>query len=289
MLPPLAAETMFHIGSFPITNSYINSTIALVLFIILAYTIKRLTNKNYISEKAPKGFLNLFEVVIEQLLILMDGVTKSRKKSLLLIPIIGTLFLFILVSNWLGLLPGTGSIGIYQMHHGSIELIPLLRPANTDLNMTVAMSVLAVAASHLFGIFAIGFFKYINKYIKFQDIYKAIKTLNPLKILIAFVEFFVGILETVAEAAKVLSLSLRLFGNIFAGEVLLTVIGGLMAYFAPLPFMALEILVGAVQAVVFSMLALVYLTLALDEPHGAHNEEHALEHEQPKKIEIQNS
>lgn len=268
LLPPLAAEKMFSIGNLNITNSYINSTIAVVLFALLAFFVNRGIKKYYEKNNAPKGFLNFFESILDFMLKQMDSVTKNRKKTLQFIPIIGTLFLFILVSNWMGLLPGTGSIGIYQLHEGHTELIPLFRPANTDLNMTIAMAVLAVASSHILGILSIGLFKYINKFLKFGDLFSAIKSLNPVRILTGFVEFFVGILETISEFAKMLSLSLRLFGNIFAGEVLLTVIAGLIAYFAPLPFMALEILVGIVQAVVFSMLALVYLTMATDEPHG---------------------
>lgn len=273
-LPPLAAEQIFAIGSFPVTNSMINAWIALAFFLVFAFFLQKAIRKYYTAGKTPKGLLNFFEATLEFMLSYIDAVTKNRKKSLKLLPIIGTLFLFILVSNWMGLLPGTGSIGRYLIHEGHLQLVPLLRPANTDLNMTIAMALLAVAASHILGIVAIGFFKYANKFLKFGDIYKAIKTANPVKILTAFVEFFVGLLETISEFAKILSLSLRLFGNIFAGEVLLTVIAGLIAYAAPLPFMALEILVGAVQAVVFSMLALVYLTMALEEPHGAH-EEHA--------------
>jgi F-type H+-transporting ATPase subunit a len=281
LLPPIAAEKMFNIGGFSVANSYINSTIALILFVLLAFFVNRAAKKQYVKSGAPKGFLNFVETVIEGMLSTMDGVTKSRKKSLKFLPLIGTFFLFILISNWMGLFPGTGSIGIWQMHHGSVELIPLLRPANTDLNMTLAMALIAVVSSHLIGAFAIGFFKYVNKYIKFLDIYHALKSLNPIKILTAFVEFFVGLLETVAEAAKVMSLSLRLLGNIFAGEVLLTVIASLIAYGAPLPFMALEILVGAVQAVVFSMLALVYLTLATQEPHGHEEHKPSADHVEP--------
>jgi F-type H+-transporting ATPase subunit a len=270
LLPPIAAEKMFEVGGFPITNSYINSTITLVLFVIFAFFIRSAVKKYYTGNRAPRGILNFFESILDFVLNYMDSVTKDRKKTLRFLPVVGTLFFFILISNYMGLLPGTGSIGIYQFHGGHVELIPLFRPANTDLNMTIAMAVLAVASSHILGIFAIGLWKYVNKYIMISKVGAAVKSLNPIKILTAFVEFFVGLLESIAEFAKMLSLSLRLFGNIFAGEVLLTVIGGLLAFGAPLPFMALELLVGAVQAVVFSMLALVYLTLASEAPHGEH-------------------
>jgi F-type H+-transporting ATPase subunit a len=288
LLPPLAAEKIFSVAGFPITNSYINSTIALVFFGIFAFFISRSVKKYYLKNKVPTGVLNFFESLLEFLLKQMDGVTKNRKKTLKFLPIIGTFFFFITISNWMGLLPGTGSIGVYQLHEGHIALIPFLRPANTDLNMTVAMAVFAVASSHVIGVFAIGFFKYLNKYIKLGDIYTSVKTLNPVKILTAFVEFFVGLLETIAEGAKMLSLSLRLFGNIFAGEVLLTVMAGLltgivknvpvlesMPLVLSLPFYGLEIMVGVIQGIVFSMLALVYMTMATDQPHG--NEDHGHE------------
>ncbi len=273
-IPPLAAEQLFTIGSLPVTNSYINSTLALIGFIILAIFLNLGIKKYYKKGLAPKGLLNFFESILSVVLSYIDRVTHDRKKTLKFLPIVGSLFLFILISNWMGLLPGTGTIGIWEMHHGEIELIPLLRPANTDLNMTLSMAVLAVAVSHFLGIITIGFFKYVNRFIKLGDIYKAVKSLKPVNILTAIIEFFVGIIEIFSEIAKMISLSLRLFGNIFAGEVLLTVLAGLIAFAVPLPFMALEILVGFIQAMVFAMLALVYLVMATTEMHGAHEEEH---------------
>lgn len=276
-LPPLAAETIFHIGSFPITNSYINSTLALVVFAIFGYFLNKSVEKTG-SKKAPRGTANFFEGVLEFLMGYLDGVTHDRKKSMKFLPIVGGIFFFILFSNWIGLLPGTGSIGVWQIHEGTRELIPLLRPANTDLNLTLAMAVFAVAASHILGIAAIGFLKYANKFIKLGDIWHAISSGNPTKILVAIIEFFVGLIEIFSEVAKMVSLSLRLFGNIFAGEVLLTVLASLIAgygaFFIPLPFMLLELIVGIVQATVFSMLTLVYLSIATTEIHS-HDEKHA--------------
>jgi len=273
-LPPLAAETMFTVGSLPITNSYINTSIATLLFILAAFFVSRGIKKYYAKSVAPKGFLNFVESIVEVILDYCDQVTRDRKKSLQFMPIAGALFLFILISNWMGLIPGTGSIGVWHLVHGEHELVPLFRPGNTDLNMTVAMAVLAVSSSHLLGIMAIGFFKYANKFIKLGDLWQAVKSLSPVKMLIAFIEFFVGLIEIFSEIAKMVSLSLRLYGNIFAGEVLLTVLASLIAFFVPLPFMALEILVGLIQAVVFSMLTLVYLNMATMEAHGAHDTDH---------------
>lgn len=273
-LPPLAAEPLFHIGSFPVTNAYVNSTIALVILVVLAFFIK-------ISIKEVPGRLqNFVESIFEALLGYFDQVTNDREKSKKFLPFVGTVFLFILISNWLGQLPGTGSIGLWLMHEGHIELIPILRPATSDLNLTIAIAIVSVAASHLLGMFTLGFFTHWNKFIQLGTIWKALKTLSPIKILTALVEFVVGIIELFSEAAKVVSLSLRLFGNIFAGEVLMTVISGLFAYALPLPFIALEFIVGIVQATVFALLTLVYLTVAASAPHGdeGHDEKHAKAH-----------
>ncbi len=219
----------------------------------------------------PQRLQNFSEWVLESMLGFMDQVTKDRKKSLKFFPIVGALFLFILFSNWFSLLPGTGSIGRYIQFHGQTELASLLRPANADLNMTLAMAVLALVTSHVLGIVTIGFFKYANKFIKLGDIVRSFRK-GGVSIMVAFIEFGVGLIEISSEVAKLLSLSLRLFGNIFAGEVLLTVLAGLVAYGLPLPFMLLELVVGIVQALVFSMLTLVYLTMATAdvEVHATH-------------------
>jgi F-type H+-transporting ATPase subunit a len=186
----------------------------------------------------------------------------------------------------MGLLPGTGSIGVWQEHHGSMELIPLFRPANSDLNLTIAMAIVSVVFSHVLGIMTVGFFVHWNRFFQFGSIWNAIKTLKPMNIIVSLVEFVVGLIEFISEIAKVLSLSLRLFGNIFAGEVLITVISSIFAYGMPLPFMTLEIIVGVVQALVFSMLSLVYVTILTDAPHGndeAHEKAH--DHAKQKRVE----
>lgn len=270
-LPPLASEQLFSISGFPIFNTYINSSIVVLGFIVLGFFISRASKNLSAPQNAPTGIINFFESLLEILLGYADQVTHSRAKSIKFLPLVGSLFLFILASNWLGLLPGIGSIGVYQLHNGTVELIPLFRPANTDLNMTLAMAVFGVTATHFLGITAVGFFKYANKFIKLGDVWHGFKSLDPIKIFVAIVEFMVGIIEVFSEVAKMVSLSLRLFGNVFAGEVLLTVIASIIAYFIPVPFLGLELLVGLIQAVVFSMLILVYLTIATTEIHQHHD------------------
>lgn len=277
-LPPLAAEPIFYLGSFAVTNAYINSSIVTVAAVIFGYFIKQAVQRQQ-TAGAPRGLLNFFESTLEFLYKYFDQVTGSRAKSVKFLPLVGTLFFFILVSNWIGILPGIGSIGVFQTHGTGVELVPIFRPATSDLNLTLAMAFSSVAASHFLGIVAIGFFKYANKFIKLGDIWHALKTLSPIKILTALIEFLVGFIEIFSELAKMVSLSLRLFGNIFAGEVLLTVLGSLIAFVVPLPFIALELLVGLIQAGVFTMLVLVYLTVATAEipEHGSKRESANLE------------
>ena len=269
MIPhvPLAPEILFHLAGWPVSNTQINAVIALGIFLVVGWVIR-----SSVKER-PGRFQHAAEMALEALLSFFDQVTKDRKLSRKFFPLVGTLFLFILVSNWMGLLPGTGSLGVWHRVGEERVFFPLLRPANSDLNLTVVMAVVSVLGAHVIGVVTFGFFAHFNKFIQLGGLWRALRSFNPLKILIAIVEFAVGIIEIFSEIAKVASLSLRLFGNIFAGEVLITVIASLAAFFVPLPFMALELIVGVVQATVFSMLALVYLTILSEKPHG-HEEEH---------------
>jgi F-type H+-transporting ATPase subunit a len=129
--------------------------------------------------------------------------------------------------------------------------VPLLRGANADLNTTLALAVIAVIAIQVLGVSAIGAIKYAKKFFNFS---------NP-------INAFVGFLELISEFSKLISFSFRLFGNIFAGEVLLMVIAFLVPYIAPLPFFFLELFVGIVQALVFMMLTLVFIKGATMSEH----------------------
>ncbi len=260
-IPTLAPDVLFHIGGFAITNTIINAWLAIIIFLILGIFIKKSVSLR------PGKLQNACEYYLEALMAYFDQVTGDRKKTLKFLPIVGSVFFFILLSNWLGLLPGTGSI---KLGHSM-----LLRPANTDLNLTVAMALVSVIASHVFGFISVGFFTHLGKFVQIKNFFLSFKK-GPIAVFTAIIEFAVGLIEIVSEAAKVLSLSLRLFGNIFAGEVLISVISGLVAAIVPAPFMLLELLVGLIQAAVFSMLTIVYLTVASNAPHGEEHE--ATEH-----------
>ncbi|EKD32950.1 MAG: hypothetical protein ACD_76C00108G0001 [uncultured bacterium] len=255
---PAAAESIFHIGSMPITNSMINAWIAVVFFVIFGLVMRKR------AEMLPKKLQNAVELILETMINEMDKVTGSRVNTKRFLPIVGSIFFFVLFSNWIGLIPGTGSIGIYEMVHGEVELVPLFRPATSDLNMTLAMSVISLVLWHAFGLVSLGFVSHFSKFFNFRGIVHSIKK-GPMQILTSIVEFFVGLLEVISEVAKALSLSLRLFGNIFAGEVLLTVMLGIFSYVLPVPFMFLELLVGLIQATIFAMLVLAFMTVSTQE------------------------
>src|SRR3989339_333035 len=245
-IPTLAPEVIFKVGEFSITNTMVNVWLAMLIFLVLGFFI---TKNNRLR---PGRLQNACEYFLEIVLGYFDQVTGERKRTIKFLPIVGSIFFFILLSNWLGLLPGTGSI---TLGHNM-----LLRPANTDLNLTVAMALTAVISSHLFGLFTVGIFTHLNKFIQIGTFFKSLRK-GPVAIFTAIIELAVGVIEIVSEMAKVVSLSLRLFGNIFAGEVLITVISSLIGIIVPTPFMLLELLVGIIQASVFAMLALVYLTV----------------------------
>jgi F-type H+-transporting ATPase subunit a len=162
-----------------------------------------------------------------------------------------------------------GTVGFYEMHNGHNTFIPFFRGGTADLNMTLALALFAVVFSHLLGVFTIGAWKHFNKFINIETLLEIPKKFKQDKnvIFINPVKFFVGFMEIVGEIAKVMSLSLRLFGNIFAGEVLLASMAMIFAIFLPIPFFFLEVLVGMVQAAVFSILTLVFLSMSTSEAH----------------------
>ena len=238
----LKAEQIFHLGGFPVTNTLLLGVLVAATLIIGAILLKRRL------ALVPRGAQNVFEFLIEGVLGLMDAALGDRRKSEKYLPLVGTIFLFVLCSNWFGLIPGVGSFIVKE----GAEHVPLLRSPGSDLNFTLALAIIAVVAINLFGIIAIGFAAHAKKFFNFS---------GP-------IEFFIGILEFISEIARMVSFSFRLFGNVLAGEVLLTIIAFLVPYVAPVPFLMLELFVGFIQALIFGMLALVFVAIAITE-HGA--------------------
>lgn len=260
-IPEISPDILFSIGPIPITNTVVNVWLGIILLLVLGIYLK----KN-ISLR-PGKVQNTCEFFLEIILNLFDQVTLDRKRTLKFLPIVGTVFIFILLSNWLGLMPGTGSL----MYGGKM----FFRPANTDFNMVAVMTLCVLLASHLYGLLTVGVFTYLGKFIQIKNVWLSLKK-GPLAIFSALIEMGVGFIEIISEMAKVLSLSFRLFGNVFAGEILITVMSSLVSFLVPTPFMFLEILVGLVQAGVFAILSLVYLSIATSQPHSS--DESAIAH-----------
>ena len=185
----------------------------------------------------PGKLQGAVEMGMEALLNLMDSTLGSMAAAEKYFPLIATIFLFIWLSNLLGILPGVGSLKFGET--------PLLRSPAADLNFTLAFAVISVLVTNIIGMASVGIFKHLGKYINFH---------GP-------IDFFIGILELVSELAKIVSLSFRLFGNVFAGEVLMIIISFLAAYIIPLPFLFLELFVGLIQAFIFAMITLVSISL----------------------------
>lgn len=245
----LTPETITNIAGFPITNSLLVTLIVSILIIFGSFFLqKKLT-------KIPKGFQNIIEFVLEALLGLVDSVTGNKAQTKKFFPFVATIFIFVIISNWIGLIPALipgGTIGVYQTHHGEEVLVPFIRSDSADLNMTLALALIAVMTAQFMGVATLGIRKYAGKFF-----------ISPFK-KPYFIGTFVGALEIISEFAKIVSFSFRLFGNIFAGEVLLTVMLMLVPYVLPLPFIFLEIFVGFIQALVFAMLTLVFMKMATE-------------------------
>jgi F-type H+-transporting ATPase subunit a len=255
----IEAETLFQIGPLGFTNSMVGALLASVLLLLAAWYITRK------SSFIPGRVQSALELPIE----LMAGIisaSTSRWRSYAAL-ILG-LFLMILVANWVGLLPGVGTIGIAHVDEtGHEATIPIVRPASADLNFTLGLAIIAVVMFVYWGVKAHGGWGYLKELMG-QPLYMA-----PLMLPI----------NLISESSRLISLSMRLFGNIFAGEVLLATMLALttaivfvlpLAFFVPAVFLGLELLFGLVQALVFALLAMTYISVAIAEQHSAGDEDH---------------
>jgi F-type H+-transporting ATPase subunit a len=285
------------------TNTLLATLLADIALVTLAYFGTRKLRSGDESAMVPSGLQNLLEAIVEGLYNLAEGILGTRTRKVFWLG--ATIFLFVLVANWMELIPGFDSIGwlehpheegitAYQRselgpigilkgpavepaesdHNASGEgeghqaegwvLVPFLRAANTDLNTTLALAVISVVMTQVYSIQALGLNGYLGKFIQTKRIGEG----NPMGI----IDTFVGVLEAIAEIAKIISFAFRLFGNIFAGAVLLFVMGFLMPFLFPgvMIFYGLELFVGAIQALVFMMLTFVFISAAT----AAHGEGH---------------
>ncbi len=240
----LAAEPLFHIGPITITNTIFTAWIVMALLIVVSFVATRK------MQVVPSGLQNFGEAIVEMLYDIVESVLGARAR--IVFPIIATFFIYIVVANWMGLLPGFNSLGVWGDDGKGHEIfIPIFRAANSDLNMTIGMALIAFILIHAGGIIVhkpLGYLKHLA---------------GPLPILI--------LINVAIESFVPVSLSVRLFGNIFAGEVLLLVMRMPVVGAA---FMVLEVLFGLIQALIFTMLSLIFLGLAMSGEHE-HEEAHA--------------
>jgi F-type H+-transporting ATPase subunit a len=250
----------------PVTNALLGSVVT-SLFLI---TIALLARSNL--QLVPTGLQNFVEFVLEFIYGLVESVA-GEERAPRFFPLIATIFIFVLVSNWMDVLvPMLAWVGVREVHHGHEVIVPILRSPSTDLNFTLALAFISVIATQIYGLRALGpiyFMKFFNVggFIKIFQI----RQRGCLAMLAAFqsaaIDFFVSLVELVAELARLASFSFRLFGNLFAGEVVLLIISSLVPFILILPFMGLEIFVGFMQAFIFAVLTLAFITVATT-PHG---------------------
>ena len=285
------------VSDFRITNTMVATWVAIVVLVAISFLATRRLSD------VPRGLQNVVEIVIEGFLGLAESVAGPERARRFL-PLVMTIFIFIVAANWLGILPGFGTIGRIEtvqevVHHAEAKaekdgehadlsqikvqvfegdgfiaylpfnsigteitaaeadqleegkqagvLVPFLRSANTDVNTTLAIALVAMFMVHMWGFTTLGFFGHMGKYINFRG--------GPIGL-------FVGVLEAISEVARVISFTFRLFGNIFAGEVLLVAMAFLLPLVGIIPFLGLELFVGMIQAFIFAMLTLVFATMA---------------------------
>ena len=257
------AEAIFYLGPIPITNTMLASWFTVLVIIGLFYA------GTHRMKLVPTGLQNAIEWAVETLLNFVET-TAGRENGRRFFPVVATIFFFVIMNAWLGLLPGFGTIGFGQAGEQlgllpSFEVqAPLLRAANTDINLPLALAVMSFVFVEYWGVSTLGFFRYGSKFLRFGELLRG-------RIFIGLIDMFVGALEALSELVRLISFTFRLFGNMFAGEVLLLVIVSLIPWVAVLMFYALEVLVGFVQALVFAGLTLVFATVAVAEHGGNHS------------------
>lgn len=241
----LAAEKVTELFGIPITNTLITSWVTIAILAAIALIVG--SRLKVIPGKLQLMFEEMFSWVID----FMEETLESRKLAEKFFPLIMSLFLFILFGNLLGLFPGIGSITIVKEVHGQLENIALFHPINTDLNVTLALTIIAFLVIEISGVVLLGVLKYGSKFVNFKSV----------------IGFLVGIIELFSELARLISFSFRLFGNMFAGKTLILVVMFFVPYILPVPLMMFEAFVGFIQAAIFSLLTLFFIKIAIEEPH----------------------
>lgn len=246
----LAAEEIFRIGGFKVTNALLLGSIGVILMLALLFYAA-----NKVKQGSQNRFVSMVQWMFEILLAQCEDIMGNKELGRRIAPLAITIFFTVLITYWISVLPGVGSI--------TVGGVPLFRGLPADLNFTFALAIITIVTGQIYAIRHHGFFGNIGRF-----------AVNPFKDPIGS---FVGLLEFIGEFSRMVALSFRLFGNAFAGEVLLLVIAVLTSYFGSviLPaFIAFELFIGFIQAYVFFVLTLIFTSLALIS-HGDHSDDHS--------------
>ena len=252
----LSSERLFTVLGFPITNTLLTMWAVMLTLLIVALLVRR--NLNLV----PGKLQNFAEWAFEWVYGYVERGFESEALTRRFFPLIATIFFFVFLSNMFDFLPIFGTLTLNQ----NGESLPLFHAVNADLNSTLALAIISFLVIELSGIFTLGVLKYASKFVNFRGNSIGQRLMN----------LVVGLLEVVGNLARLISFSFRLFGAIFAGEVLLLVIAHFVPYGLSVPLMAFEMFIGLLQAAIFAILTLAFIKLAVMEPHGSesHGEAH---------------
>jgi F-type H+-transporting ATPase subunit a len=282
-------ENFLGLGPLYLVNTLPTLAVTIILLVVVAYFTNRSLKRSAQTDLVPRGIGNLMEAILEILYNLTEG-SAGAKWARAIFPWFATILIYVLFANLLKLIPGFESIGIFHEAHGEghtvapliagiqnlsaekVEeggsiLVPFFRGISVDLNFTAALALIAVVAIQYIGFRAQGA-GYLSKFFNTRRMFKV-----PF---FGAMDFLVGLLELISELSKILSFAFRLFGNMFAGIVLVAIVAGLLGRFSILPAMVMmfELFVGVIQAFVFGMLTMVFMAQATQ----GHGEEHAENH-----------
>lgn len=260
----LPSEVLFEIGGFPVTNTLIASWLTIIVLVSVFYVCTRR------MKLIPGKLQNLAEMAVETLLNFVES-TAGAKHSRLLFPAIATIFIYVITNAYLALLPFFGTIVVTGQEG---EFVPLLRGANTDINVPLSIAVMSFIFVETWGMKSVGTLRYLGEFFNFGRIGRGVKELFRGKIRPAvtnigfgFINLFVGLLEVFSHLIRMVSFTFRLFGNMTAGEILLLVSAFLIPFVFTIPFYGLELLIGFIQALIFAGLTLVFGIIAVAPSH----------------------
>lgn len=251
----VSPDVVAEISGLPITNTLLMAVFIAVVFGLFGFVVKRFS-------LIPGWFQNATEILYEQMYKLVYQITGEKKLADNIFPLVGALFVYIGAANLFGLIPGLTSF--------TYDGTPIFRTPTTDINLTLGLAAAMLLLIQVRSIQDWGFFGYVGRFIRVKEVAHGFRK-GMKEGFLALVDFFVGLLDIIAEAAKVISLSFRLFGNMFAGEVLAVLLLGAFAYAVPSLWLSINLLFAVVQAVVFGALVAAYYTLAMKQDEVERN------------------